>query len=338
MTLATQRTTAGVIEQTSNVPINRRVIFDSPTLVSPEKRTYPQKVAALTYGQVFGGIVGILSLGKMLIDFCFKRAGSFLDKCLIPILGTLTGIVLSLNSAKRESPELDITDNHPTVTGQNKNSTYDSGSDLLTSGQSVSPSIRPQISLHQGVAIGAGDTTNDPADELISEVHSEPMLRCMTCDDGSVTSDEILLDNVYEQLGFNFKKMPDDDKTLSLRYWFAMAYLKYNSKKDGDIYNRAIELIDEIILDNGKSEQVLEARENRSIRLTDAGIVLHPENLNLRTFRDIFGIAHDSPNSVVMRKKEKIHQLISLLTPSQKSRLETLFYTTYFPQRATVAK
>src|SRR3989338_7301045 len=144
MTLATQRATAGATEQPCiSVPINRRVIFHSPTLVPPENRTYPQKVAALTYGQVFGGIVGILSLGKMLIDFCFQRAGSFLDKCLIPVLGALTGIVLSLNSAKPESPELDITDNHVTVIGQNKNSTG-SGSNSLTSGQSVSPSIRPQ--------------------------------------------------------------------------------------------------------------------------------------------------------------------------------------------------
>ena len=132
--------------------------------------------------------------------------------------------------------------------------------------------------------------------------------------------------------------MPDDDKTLSLRYWFAMAYLKYNSKKDGDIYSRAKELIDENILDNGKSEQVLEARENGSIRLADAGLVLQPENLNLRTFRNIFGIPHNSPNSVVMRKKEKILQLISLLTPSQKIRLESLFHATYFLQQTTAAK
>lgn len=337
MSIATQRTTAGAIEEPSYVPINRRVIFHSPTLVSPEKRTYPQKVAALTYGQVFGGIVGILSLGKMLIDFCFKRAGSFLDKCLIPILGTLTGIILSLNSAKKES---DIADNPVAVINPDKNPTG-TDSNLLISGQSVSPSIRPQISIHHDdVAIGAGNTTNDSVDELTPAERLAPALRCAVLDDEPVnkTNDEILLERVYDELGFNFKKMPDDEKTLCLRYWFANTYLKHNSKRDGDQYSHAVKLIDEIILANDMSEKVLEARENGTIRLTNAGIVLPSEDLSLRTIRNIFGIPHDSPNSVIIRRQEKIIQLISFLVPSQNKKLETLFYATYFPQAVTAAK
>ncbi|GEM_PF-5834673 len=339
MTIATQRATAGVIEELFiGVPINRRVISHSAILVPPEQRTCAQKVAASTYGQVFGGTVSILSLGKMLFDFAFKRDGSILDKYLIPILGAFTGIVLSLNSTKQESG---IADNHANEINQNKNSANpdncpDSHHDyLLTFGQSA----QPRIAIHEG-------NNNDPVDELTAELEQSvslttPELRCVVLDDGTVhkTSDEILLDRVYEELGFNFKKILNDEneRTLYLKYWFAIAYLKHNSKRDGDQYSRAIKLIDEIILSNDMSEKVLEARQSGSIRLTSTGVALHQENLNLGTFRRIFDINVDSLN-FVRRKTQKILQLISLLTPDQKDKLETLFYRKYFPQAATAAK
>ena len=55
------------------------------------------------------------------------------------------------------------------------------------------------------------------------------------------------------------------------------------------------------------------------------------------TFKKIFGITHDSV-TLVRKKMSKFMQLFNLLRSDQKNKLESLFYSTYFPQQVIAAK
>ena len=69
-----QRIIPGVVEQPHvNVPINHHAVSTSALKVPPEKRTYVQKVGAMTYGQLFGGIVSVVSIGKCCLILTLKK-------------------------------------------------------------------------------------------------------------------------------------------------------------------------------------------------------------------------------------------------------------------------